>query len=189
MDTANLQPTLWRTCRVLANRKRLEILRLLLRQPGQTVSSVAQRIRLPISSTSEQLRALEARGLLVAQRTGRWVKYAPSSAAHPSFSTSLVAVMQPLFLLDKQALDHIYGMVTAFTHPSRILIFRTLRLQPHDLLQLQTASHISRRALLRHLHKLEARGFITKHGAFFLAEKRTDPIGRELARLAVLQNG
>jgi|GEM_PF-3168292 len=42
--TAPLQPTLWRTRRVLANHIRLEIFRLLLRQPGQTVVAVAQHL-------------------------------------------------------------------------------------------------------------------------------------------------
>jgi hypothetical protein len=36
------QPTLWRTCRVLANRKRLQTLALLIQQPNQTVSTVAE---------------------------------------------------------------------------------------------------------------------------------------------------
>ena len=47
-----LQPTLWRTCRVIANRTRLQILALLLRQPGQTVSAVAAHLGRPLSLTS-----------------------------------------------------------------------------------------------------------------------------------------
>ena len=57
------QPTLWRTCRVLANRKRLQTLALLIRQPNQTVSAVAERMSLSMPAASQYLRALEARGL------------------------------------------------------------------------------------------------------------------------------
>ncbi|MBM3889971.1 MAG: helix-turn-helix transcriptional regulator, partial [Verrucomicrobia bacterium] len=66
-----LRPTLWRTCRVIANPTRLKIFALLAEQPGQTVSGVADRLKLPLSEASESLRALEARGLLTARREGR----------------------------------------------------------------------------------------------------------------------
>ena len=69
------QPTLWRTCRVLANRKRLQTLALLIRQPNQTVSAVAERMSLSVPAASQYLRALEARGLLTCRRVGRRVEY------------------------------------------------------------------------------------------------------------------
>ena len=62
--SARLRPTLWRTCRVLANPTRLKMFSLLLQQPGQTVSAVAEHLSQPLSLTSEYLRALEARGFL-----------------------------------------------------------------------------------------------------------------------------
>ena len=73
------QPTLWRTCRVLANRKRLQTLALLIRQPNQTVSAVADRISLSTPAASQYLRALEARGLLTCRRIGRRVEYRPAA--------------------------------------------------------------------------------------------------------------
>jgi len=75
------RPTLWRTCRVLANRTRLRIFRRLAQQPGQTVSDVARRLRLSLPVTSQYLRALEARGLLSARRVGLRVTYRPSAAS------------------------------------------------------------------------------------------------------------
>ncbi len=68
---SSLRPTLWRTCRVLANRTRLKIYALLLRQPGQTVSAIAEQLKLPLPAASHYLRALEARGLLAVRRKGR----------------------------------------------------------------------------------------------------------------------
>jgi hypothetical protein len=58
-----LQPTLWRTCRVLANRNRLQLLELLIEEPSQTVSLLAKRLRLSAK--------LEARGF-VTQKAGRY---------------------------------------------------------------------------------------------------------------------
>ena len=52
-----LQPTLWRTCRVLANRTRLQIFGLLRRQPNQTVSAVAQHLKLSLPVASQYSRA------------------------------------------------------------------------------------------------------------------------------------
>ena len=65
----SLQPTLWRTCRVLANRTRLRMFHLLLHQPGQTVSAIAERLGLTVPVASQNLRALEARGLLALSRS------------------------------------------------------------------------------------------------------------------------
>ena len=63
MSTAPfLQPTRWRTCRVLANRPRQQIFGLLVQQFPQTVSAVAARLHLPLPVASQYLRALEARG-------------------------------------------------------------------------------------------------------------------------------
>src|SRR2546421_4014919 len=72
------QPTLWRTCRVLANRKRLQMLALLIRQPNQTVSTVAHQMRLSLPAASQYLRALEGRGLLTCRRVGLQVGYRPA---------------------------------------------------------------------------------------------------------------
>ena len=68
----SIQPTLWRTCRVVANRKRLQTLALLIRKPNQTVSAVAERMRLSVPAASQYLRALEARGLLTCRRVVDW---------------------------------------------------------------------------------------------------------------------
>ena len=74
-----LQPTLWRSCRVLANRRRLQILQLLVQQPGLRVSEVAQRLKLSLPVASQYLRALEARGFLSVRRVADRVYYRPNT--------------------------------------------------------------------------------------------------------------
>jgi DNA-binding transcriptional ArsR family regulator len=91
------QPTLWRTCRVIANQKRLEIFECLVQTPGQTVTSVAQHCSLPLSVASESLRMLESRGLLTVQRVGRWVKYRLCSGPGGRANSGLVAALRTTF--------------------------------------------------------------------------------------------
>ncbi len=179
-----MQPTLWRTCRALANRRRLEMLRLLMRYPGLTVSAVSRRLHLSLPVTSSYLRALEARGLLTVQRNGRWVKYSPGSTVTSSLTAGLIAAIQATFEGDPHALPHVFKLATAFTHPTRILIIQILRTQPHSLAQLQARTHLSRWALLRHVRKLEARGFIKTMDDFLILAKPSDQLGQALLCLA-----
>ena len=186
LSNSELQPTLWRTCRVLANRNRLRIFHSLFQQPDQTVSAIASRFGLSLSVASESLRLLESRSLLTARRTGKYVKYrvVPTSRNNPQ--SSLAAELRVIFhektLL--KASDTIFHLVTAFTHPRRIEIFRTLRMRPGTFDQVQAATGISALALSRHVKKLEARRFIECREGLYLVVRRVDPLRRELMRLA-----
>jgi DNA-binding transcriptional ArsR family regulator len=180
---SQFQPTLWRTCRVLANRKRLQILALLARESRQRVSSVALRLELPLAVASQYLRALEARGLLIVQRVGRRVEYrmapAKTDARH-----ELVVPLRAALRHDTPAVERLFALATAFTHPRRIEIFRALTTTPQSLGQMQAATRISVRALVRHLAKLQARGFVECRGELYWATIPQDAVGSTLARLA-----
>ena len=178
------QPTLWRTCRAIANRSRLEIFGSLVRQPGQTVSAVAAGLQLSLSAASEYLRSLEARGLIKVRRAGRKVEYRPGPTLRGGPVQSLAAAMRRTCEYHAHPLETIYRLATAFTHPRRIEIFRVLQPAPKTLAQIKEETRISDRALLRHLRKLEARGFVSCHLGFCSVVKRSDAFGRALARLA-----
>jgi DNA-binding transcriptional ArsR family regulator len=185
-DAPFLQPTLWRTCRVLANRTRLQMFGVLVNQPGQTVSDIATRLSLSLPVASEYLRAMEARGLLTVRRSGRWVKYrsAPDSNPDAVSEANLVAALKKVFRNHPEPVEFIFKMATAFTHPRRIDIFRALRGAPCPFSRLQTSTGISSWALVRHLGKLEARGFVTRQKDVYAVVERADGFGRELSRLA-----
>ncbi len=185
-STRPLQPTLWRTCRSLANRTRLQILERLLQQPGQTVSEVAKRLKPSrrVGMASGYLRTLEARSLLTVRRAGRRVTYRPSLASGSGPARRLVAALRLAFKHEPQPVEKIFKLATAFTHPRRIAIFRTLQNEPKTLTQTQVKTGISRRALRRHLRKLETRGFVTRRLGIYAVVKRSDAFGKELARLA-----
>lgn len=159
--TPTTQPTLWRTCRVIASHNRLQVFELLTQEQPPTVSAVAGRLDLPLPAASQAMRALESRGLLASRRIGRRVEYRIAASSISDSRTSLVATLRTHFRQDKTAKETIFRLATAFTHPCRIEIFRLLQTEPQVLMQLETATRISARARLRHLRKLEARGFIT----------------------------
>jgi DNA-binding transcriptional ArsR family regulator len=168
---------------VLANRTRLRVLQLLLEQPGLTVSAVAMRLKLTLPVASQSLRALEARGVLTARRTGRQVAYRPSTdTASPT--SGLAAAARRVFQCEPALVETLFKLATAFTHPRRTEIFRAVREQVGTPGELQAATHIPGRFLMRHRRKLQARGFLAVQQGQSVAVERSDAFGRELGRMA-----
>jgi DNA-binding transcriptional ArsR family regulator len=161
----------------------LRIFGLLLREPDLTVSAVAAKLRQPLPVASQYLRALEARGFLSARRAGRRVEYRAGSVDTGRPVGRLVRALQLSFRREKAAAD-IFKLATAFTHPRRIAIFRALLKRPLSAEQIRRTTGVASPALLRHLRKLESRGFVKRRGDVYALVRRPDPFGRELARLA-----
>ena len=186
-NTEKLQPTLWRTCRVLANRTRLEMLRLLFQGRGLCVSAVAERLDLKITQASQHLRALESRGLLKVRRQSRWVYYEapPPNSGGPA--GPLVEALRCLFQKKASPTEAVFRLATAFTHPRRIAIFRAL--QPARGFQdLQKQTGVPTRALERHLRKLMQRGFVIRRtdlSARFAQGQDGGILAHALAQMAV----
>lgn len=148
------------------------------------MSAVAARLKHPLSLASENLRALEARGLLAAKRVGKHVKYLPGDSAANPAAHDLVVVLRKALLREKHPFETIFRLATAFTHPRRIEVFRALQGEPRTAAQIQQATRISERAVRRHLWKLESRGFVVYRIGRYAAVNRSDAFGRELVRLA-----
>ena len=178
-----LSPSLWRTCRVLANRTRLRLLSTLLDEPDQTVSAVAHKAGVPLAVASLYLRALNARGLLGARRQGRWVYYRPSSDRSIHGSAVLLAALERAFADERNPVEAVFRHATAFTHARRIRLIQTMTSGPQTPGAMQRATRFSRPALLRHLAKLKARGYVVRDsGGYGLAR----PQGRLAATLLAL---
>jgi DNA-binding transcriptional ArsR family regulator len=109
----------------------------------------------------------------------------PTSRGNPK--SGLPAELKAKFRerISSEASNTIFHLVTAFTHPRRIEIFRALRMRPRTFDQVQAATGISALALSRHVRKLEARRFIEcRDGLYYTVVRRVDPLRRELMRLA-----
>jgi DNA-binding transcriptional ArsR family regulator len=176
------QPTLWRTCRVLANRTRLKIFALLSHDAPQTVSSVALRLNLALPVASQSLRAMEARGLLSLRRVKRRVEYRVKSRSDGGHE--LVKPLRSALRREAGAVELVFRLCTAFTHPRRIEVFWALKSGPRTVGELHATLRISAMALRRHLRKLESRGFVRCRLGSYSALLPADPLGGTLARLA-----
>lgn len=186
MNAEPLQPTLWRTCRVLANTTRLRLLAQLVRQQPQTVSQLADSVALTLSVASQSLRVLESRGLLKVKRIRRRVEYRIPSTTEANALASLIAALKTSLRREPLPTAQIIKLATAFTHPSRISLYRCLNGGQKTQMQIQSAIQISAPALSRHLGKLIARDFVRLDGAGrCTAIKHPHAIGRTLAAMAV----
>ena len=156
----NYHPTLWRTCRVLANMHRLACLTSVLKEPGRSVEQIATAAGIAETKAGLSLRALQSRGLIAARRESRWVRYYPEpDPLVPSAKPVLVALQQ--CHASGVADSEIFRTVTAFTHPRRLIMLRCLQINgalPAETLA--TKCRISLPAVYRHLSKLQNRALI-----------------------------
>jgi DNA-binding IclR family transcriptional regulator len=159
MRRPTLQPTLWRTCRALANARRLRILQRVSRDGGGTVSQIAARCGLAVPKTSEGLRRLQSRGLLRAERVSRWVRYEAGADASVVHAAPILAAVQAAFLR-REAPAGMLQELTAFTHPRRLLLLAALAEAPQTQAELARRCGLSRTAAARHLGKLARRRLV-----------------------------
>ena len=180
-----LRPSLWRTCRVLANRKRLQIFKRVLHEPGQNVSEIARQLSLPLAVASQYLRALESRGLLKAQRRGRRVRYQVANGVAGTAVAPLLRALRRTFQRDAKAIQSVFHLVTAFTHPRRIELYQTLTGRAQTVKQLQANRRMSARAVARHLKKLEGRSLVVFRLGSYAVKRPRGEIRRALASMAL----
>lgn len=170
-------PTLWRTCRALANVKRLGCLKAVLAEPALTVGEVAGRVGIAENHVSECLRALQARGLIQARRHSRWVQYVPVSDPLVPCARPLLSALRRAMLKENRPADALVSALTAFTHPRRIVIMSCL--QKHRSISAEALARltgISVTALYRHLGKLSARGLLAADQETWCAVTVSDPL-------------
>ena len=170
----------------IANRTRLRIFILLLEQPGQTVSTIAARLKLSLPVASQYLRAMEARSLLKVRRFGLRVAYRIADD-QTGPAQGLVRALRQTFRRDSSPAKTIFKQATAFTHARRIECFRVLSSRAQTLEELRVATGISVRSIVRHINKLEARGFVVCRQNQYAVVNCSDAFRRELARLAAGQ--
>ena len=154
-------PTIWRTGRVLANLNRLACLKFILENPAASVGETAEDLKVPVNQASQFLRALQSRGLIQANRDGRAVRYlAQPDPLVPSAAPILQAMRQEL-IHRKRSAQEVKRIMTAFTHPRRIVVLARLQQYGGNTEEtLAAVTDISPRALKRHLEKLLSRGLV-----------------------------
>jgi DNA-binding transcriptional ArsR family regulator len=159
MNQTTLAPTLWRTCRVLACPRRLKILAAVVEKGPVCVKDVARICRMPANTATQYLRALQARGILAANRQSRWVYYVPRADPSVQHAKPMLLAMQKAFARD-ESFEAMVAVLTAFTHPRRIAIARRLAAGPALVEKLAHDTGISLPACYRHLSKLQSRAVV-----------------------------
>jgi len=185
----NYHPTIWRTCRILANPRRLACLKAVLKSPGACVGDLANLARVGEAQTSLALRALQARGLISARRESRWVRYFPEPDPLVPAAAPLLAAFRQAVLRDAEQSKVIMRCLTAFTHPRRLLLLRYLQKKgPLPFESLSKEVRISPPALYRHLKKLENRRLVRQQdGAWTLCHVR-EPLATSLLKLVACES-
>ena len=168
------------TCRVLASRPRLQLLRALQAHPASTVNDLAALVGLPPDVASHQLKILGNFQLVQAVPRGRYVHYRlgkTTAVSHP-FLRDILAFLHktlgphnstPCKVWNSGAPENEAGelikVFTTYTHLRRLLILRQLACHgastPSDLM---ARVGMSPAATSRHLVKLQRRGILCAEG-------------------------
>lgn len=183
-----LSPTLWRSCRVLANERRLRLLKSVLEKGPLSVSEAAAENALPLSISSAYLRQLNARGFLRVSRHGSQVFYRVGSDPLVQHAEILLACVCDAIRACSTVRDfhRVMYSLTTCTCPRRIKLVRSIARMPaleYDALRRETG--LSKTALSRQLEKLlHRRVIIERDERYHLAVCR-DPLIAQLVQLCL----
>jgi DNA-binding MarR family transcriptional regulator len=179
-----LNPTLWRTCKMLAGRKRIQLLRALCERPGQCVKDLGEAVGIKRSDASQELRRIQSRGLLKAKRQGLPLIYRLEPDPQVSSAAPLLKSLQAAMRAYPPSRDaDIVQMAMGLANERRLTIVKTLRAQHGSIGELQRRLGYSRSALHQHLQVLVQSGFIAKRQGVYRFRSPAHPVGRVLIRL------
>lgn len=177
--------SLWRTCRAIANYRRLNLFETLIGYPGLTVSDLAEKLDYSLSLTSQYLRLLNARGLLQAQRGGGHLTYVVAPDPMIKFAPDLVQALLQSFKREKDPKLFVFRQATAFGHIRRLRLVRILRHGPMPKAAIRTAADMPRKCFNLHFEKLLDRGYLLRNGNLYTLAKPRKPLPRVLVKWAV----
>jgi len=164
---------LWKTCRVLANETRLNILRNLMHGTERCVLDIARSENLTEVVASQHLRRLHEHGFLQLKRKSKWAFYQAESPLKGSYAEYIFTPLKKKLIHGNNRTEDIFRVFTAFTHPRRIEITKALLIRDHKFEELVFACDISAQALYRHLNKLISRNFITQKNEIYQITRYT----------------
>ena len=158
-----LTPSLWRSCRVLANRNRLRLIKAMIGREALTVQELMDVCNMKQSACSQNLRLINSRGLTFVSRQGRWVRYGLGADQNVQQAKPLLNAVVEALRGGKadEDIDSLIYRLTAFTHPRRIALLRVINeMKVAGMTDLQIRCGISLPALYRQVDKLESRGIV-----------------------------
>ena len=179
-----LNPTLWRTCRVLAGSVRLNLLRQLHDAPGRCVSDLARVVGIGVSDASQELRRIQSRGLLRPEHRGSRLVYRMKADPQVASAAPLLKALNNAFARIPPEQDAAMASIaTGLAHPRRIAIAKVLMKSNLDSLDLRAATRIPRGPLSLHLDTLEAGGWVRRKKRALSFHIPEHPLAQALFRL------
>ena len=179
-----LNPTLWRTCKMLAGATRIRLLRQLHVNADQCVTALGRSVGIHQPAASQELRRIQSRGLLQVVRQGPAVMYRLMADPQvPTAAPLLKAIQAALAGLPPEKDGLMCAIATGLAHERRIQIARVLMNGAHAPPELQQLLHIPPRPFWLHLQKLIAAGFVVPAQDRFQWTVPDHPLGRALAKL------
>ncbi|HPC20568.1 MAG TPA: winged helix-turn-helix domain-containing protein [Kiritimatiellia bacterium] len=179
-----LNPTLWRTCRVLSGRIRLQLLRQLHDAPGQCVSALAERVGIGISDASQELRRIQSRGLLRPEHQGVRLVYRLKSDPQVASAAPLLQALHSAFLHYPPEQDAAMAPIaTGLAHERRIALVRELLKSDSAFSNLRQATRFSPAVASRHLLILETCGWVRRSRRTWSLQIPDHPLARALVKL------
>lgn len=166
----------------------MRLLRLLYKRPGMTVTEMANELGIGVSDTSQELRRIQSRGFLRADRLGVFVYYhLQADPQVPSAAPLIGAVTLTLKMVPPEHDDKILTTAFGLAHPRRIAILRELLNGPQKCSSL--AYHLGWQAytLNHHLRIMGKAGFTLREQAKVIANRPALPLAVALIKLVQQQ--
>ncbi len=177
----SLNPALWRTCRVLGSPIRLALLQAVLEAPGLNVSRLAAGLPVGISAVSQELRRLQARGLLRRSRHGPAVVYLPVPDPQVPSAAPLLAALKANLAGKNSDPAQAAALARGLGHEKRIELVRILKTRgPCRAKELATCLNTSLANLSKHLRILAAGGWLQTSGRQQALRPASSPLMRTL---------
>lgn len=172
-----------KTCRILANRTRLQLLWQVFLEKKLNVENLAAIAGISPQNGSTQLSLLATQGFIEKTRKQRTVIYRLSTDPGSEAKHLLPPLIQAQ--LNKTPFEHIIHQTTAFTHDRRVQIARCLSISGKTFESLLNKTGMTEPALTRHLRKLKNRDIIVRTNGQFSLKKSNDYLARCLLELAI----
>ena len=150
---------LWQTCRLIANTTRLKLLQEIDKNPEQCVSALAVQVDRTPAAVSTQLRMICDAGLIEDHRQGQQVFYRLRKDRDYPYILNLNNALLESFL-DNTPYQDIMRQATGCTHWRRIELLQLLTKQSMPIEDMEKETVMAPSALLRHINKLESRGYV-----------------------------
>jgi len=179
-----LRPTLWRTCRVIASETRLRLIWCLFEKEDLCVADLATEVGISDQNASNQLRVINARGLISPRRVQLKVFYYPQTNPEVEHAEALLNALH-LAYENKISFKSVIRQATAFTHARRIQIIRSLAKNRGSVEDLNEHLKIPEPSLRYHLLKLEARNFVKNINGVYRINRPGNSLGRVLMKIAL----